>query len=551
MAPDPETEPEKIGGEEGRVMIEDYSVETVEVGGFPIQTFRHRFKNVWEMFHKAASIYRDQVFLVEGPTRLTFQDTANKGTLMASFLRQRAGLGKGDHVGLLMENSILFIITFWAIQRLGATAVVFNTRLAPSELTRQFQASDLKGLLCSPLLSLKVQEIPSASFAVPQIVLGPSWETEVNDRGPGLPSETTQEDEVAIILFTSGTVGLPKGVMITHRNLITSALKQGFHFSQYPELEGKVNNTVIAAPLFHVLALQEQLMASVFMGRTCILVASYQPQEIVKLFVQERVNILAMTPTMYWMLLHKTPIREARLESIRILVYGGAPMPPDLLGELRQTFPGVKCINGYGLTEASVISILKDEFCELRPTSVGQPALCSEVKIAGPSGKALGAEEIGELAVRGALVSRGYYKMPEETAQVYREGWFYTGDMAYRDAEGFLYLVGRTREMINRGGEKVYPVEVENILHLHPKILDVAVFGLPDPVLGEGVGCAVILRPGAEEFSVGEMRDFCLKYLADYKIPQKIFFVADLPRNPGGKVIKKKLVEQILNRAGK
>jgi acyl-CoA synthetase (AMP-forming)/AMP-acid ligase II len=123
--------------------------------------------------------------------------------------------------------------------------------------------------------------------------------------------------------------------------------------------------------------------------------------------------------------------------------------------------------------------------------------------------------------------------------------------MAYRDAEGFLYLVGRTREMINRGGEKVYPVEVENILHLHPKILDVAVFGLPDPVLGEGVGCAVILRPGAEEFSVGEMRDFCLKYLADYKIPQKIFFVADLPRNPGGKVIKKKLVEQILNRAGK
>jgi acyl-CoA synthetase (AMP-forming)/AMP-acid ligase II len=292
-------------------------------------------------------------------------------------------------------------------------------------------------------------------------------------------------------------------------------------------------------------------MTGVLMGGTGILVSSYQPQEIVNLFVRERVNILAMTPTMYWMLLHKTPIREARLDSIKILTYGGAPMPPDLLRELREAFPGVKCINGYGLTEASVISILNDEFCELRPTSVGQPALCSEVKIVEPSGKEVGAEEVGELAVRGALVSKGYYKSPEETARVYRDGWFYTGDMAYRDREGFLYLVGRTREMINRGGENVYPVEVENTLHLHPKVLDVAVFGLPDPVLGELVGCAVILRPGVEELSLAEVREFGQKQLADYKIPQKIFFVKDLPRNPGGKVIKKKLIEQVLNTAGK
>jgi long-chain acyl-CoA synthetase len=313
----------------------------------------------------------------------------------------------------------------------------------------------------------------------------------------------------------------------------------------------EVGKTVIAAPLFHVLALQEQLLTAVFMGRTCILVPSYQPQEIVNLFVRERVNILAMTPTMYWMLLHKTPMRDAHLDSIKVLTYGGAPMPPDLLAELRQTFPGVKCINGYGLTEASVISILNDEFCEVRPTSVGQPALCSEVEIVEPSGKEVGANEVGELAVRGALVSKGYYKLPEETAQVYRDGWFYTGDMAYRDREGFLYLVGRTREMINRGGEKVYPVEVENILHLHPKVLDVAVFGLPDPVLGELVGCAVILRPGVEELSLAEVREFGQKQLGDYKIPQKIFFVKDLPRNPGGKVIKKKLIEQVLNTAGK
>ncbi|HYB20156.1 MAG TPA: class I adenylate-forming enzyme family protein [Thermodesulfobacteriota bacterium] len=532
-------------------MIEDFSIEVAEVSGFPIQTFKHRFKNVGEMFCRAASVYREKVFLVEGSNRLTYGETENKAAVMAATLRERAGVGRGDHVGLLMENSIFFVITFWAIQKLGAVAVIFNTRLASAELARQFQFSDLKVLLTSLKLSLKVQEIPPGSFSVPQIAIGPSWEAEFTGQLPEITPEEIQEDEVALILFTSGTLGLPKGVMITHRNLITSALKQGYIFSQIQGLPTQeASKTVIAAPLFHVLALQEQLMASVFMGRGCVLVSSYQPQEIVNLFMRERVNILAMTPTMYWMLLHKTPIRDAGLDCVKLMVYGGAPMPPDLLRELRQTFPGVKCINGYGLTEASVISVLNDEFCELRPTSVGQPALCSEVKIVGPSGKELGANAVGELAVRGALVTKGYYRMPEETAGVYREGWFYTGDMAYRDADGFLYLVGRTREMINRGGENVYPVEVENILHLHPRILDVAVFGIPDPVLGEAVGCAIILRPGMQALGREEIQEFCETQLADYKIPQKIFLVTDLPRNPGGKVIKKKLLEQALGTGG-
>ena len=532
-------------------MIEDFSIEVAEVSGFPIQTFKHRFKNVGEMFCRAASVYREKVFLVEGSNRLTYGETENKAAVMAATLRERAGVGRGDHVGLLMENSIFFVITFWAIQKLGAVAVIFNTRLASAELARQFQFSDLKVLLTSLKLSLKVQEIPPGSFSVPQIAIGPSWEADFTGQLPEITPEEIQEDEVALILFTSGTLGLPKGVMITHRNLITSALKQGYIFSQIQGLlTQETSKTVIAAPLFHVLALQEQLMASVFMGRGCVLVSSYQPQEIVNLFMRERVNILAMTPTMYWMLLHKTPIRDAGLDCVKLMVYGGAPMPPDLLRELRQTFPGVKCINGYGLTEASVISVLNDEFCELRPTSVGQPALCSEVKIVGPSGKELGANAVGELAVRGALVTKGYYRMPEETAGVYREGWFYTGDMAYRDADGFLYLVGRTREMINRGGDNVYPVEVENILHLHPRILDVAVFGIPDPVLGEAVGCAIILRPGMQALGREEIQGFCRTQLADYKIPQKIFLVTDLPRNPGGKVIKKKLLEQALGTGG-
>jgi acyl-CoA synthetase (AMP-forming)/AMP-acid ligase II len=182
---------------------------------------------------------------------------------------------------------------------------------------------------------------------------------------------------------------------------------------------------------------------------------------------------------------------------------------------------------------------------ETYPTSVGKPNLCTEVKIVDPlSREPLEPNIVGELAVRGANVTKGYYKVPEETAKVYQHGWFYTGDMGFQDTNGFLYLVGRNREMINRGGENVYPVEVENVLHLHPKVLDVAVFGLPDPVMGSIVACAVVPKPGREKITLQEIQEYCRDQLASYKIPQKVFFLSEMPTNPGGKVMKNKLVEQ-------
>ncbi|MBI5116520.1 acyl--CoA ligase [Candidatus Poribacteria bacterium] len=533
------------------MIIEDFTVETVEIGGYPIQTFKKRFRNVWEMFSKCATAFENEIFLVEEQNRLTFRQTAEMVAGMAANIKAKTGVSKGDHVGILMENSIRFIITFWAIQNLGATAVVFNTRLAVPELERQLHFSDLKVLFSSPLLSTKIEEIPSGSLSFGQIVFGDGWQEELSGKSRTNPPDGISEDDTALILFTSGTAGTPKGVMITHRNIITSALKAMRIISQYPALnEAGPQKTLIAAPLFHVLALQEQMMSALVLGRGCVLLSSFNPQEVVDLLKRERVSMMAGTPTMYWLLLNRTPLREANLDSIRLITYGGAPMPPDLLKELRQTFPGVICLNGYGLTEASVISTLQDRSSELHPTSVGKPNLCSEVKIVDlANGGELGVNAVGELAVRGALVSKGYYKLPEETARVYRNGWFYTGDMAYQDSDGFLYVVGRTREMINRGGENVYPVEVENVLHLHPKILDVAVFGLPDPVMGSAVACAVVPRPDTEEISVNEIREFCTGQLADYKIPRKVFIVSDLPKNPGGKVIKKKLIEEFTEAA--
>lgn len=538
------------------MLVEDFSLETVEVGGYPMQAFAKRFRTMREMFLESAARFKDEIYLVEGQNRLTFGQAADLAAGLAVRVKEKTGAGPGDHLGILMENSIRFVVAFWAVQNLGATAVVFNTRLTTPELKRQLQFSDLKGLLSTPFMSAKVAEIPSGSLGFPQIVLEEDWHKDL-PRGvqpealPGI-----SEDDTAFVLFTSGTSGTPKGVMLTHRNIVTCAFRSGYIISQGIALAisqgvtarelSREHYLLIVAPLFHIMAI-EQMVAAVFLGRGSILLPAFNPQEIMDMINRGEVFGMTGTPTMYWLLLNKTAIRGSKVDGVRRLGFGAAPMAPDLLKELREVFPSARLRNGYGMTEAPSISALPDMVMETHPTSVGKPTICTEIKIVDPLNREeVGAHVVGELAVRGALVTKGYYKAPEETAKVYQQGWFYTGDMAYLDAEGFLYLVGRVREMINRGGENVYPVEVENVLHLHPKILDVAVLGLPDPVMGSIVACAIVPRPGAGKITREEIQNFCRDQLASYKIPQKIYLLPELPTNPGGKVMKNKLAEQFV-----
>ena len=461
------------------MLIDDFSLETDKVGGYPIQTFKNRFRNLWEMFFQSAVTYRDEIYLIEGQKQITFGQAADLVIGLAARIKDMEGVGQGDRVGILMENSIGFILSFWAIQNLGATAVIFNTRLATPELKRQLQFSDLKVLLSSPFMSSKVREIPAEELIFQHIVFDDVLLKNLPKEEQSPPLKGISEDDTAFILFTSGTSGTPKGVMLTHRNIITCAFRSGATIAQglalaassgSPVLESsKKQFMLIVAPLFHILAI-EQMAAAVFLGRGSILLASFNPQEIMELVNRGELFGLTGTPTMYWLLLNKTAIRGSKVDSIRRLGFGAAPMAPDLLKDLKEVFPSARLRNGYGMTEAPSISALPDLYMETHPTSVGKPTLCTEVKIVDPlSREELGPNVVGELAVRGALVTKGYYKVPEETAKVYQQGWFYTGDMAYQDRDGFLYLVGRSREMINRGGENVYPVEVENVLHLHPQ----------------------------------------------------------------------------------
>ena len=306
----------------------------------------------------------------------------------------------------------------------------------------------------------KMQEIPLAQAPL-QIILGNGWQDTLQSAtGEKIKPSESFEDDTALILFTSGTSGLPKGVMITHRNLITSAIKQFPIQSSHNGLS--TEKILIAAPLFHVLALQEQIIPALLRGSSCVLVPAFNAGEVLEIAARERISVMSGSPTMFWLLLHKTEIHKMKLDSMRRISYGGAPMPPELLKEIRQTFPGVTCYNGYGLTEASVATRLLDEFCDSHPTSIGQPTPCTEVKIVDPlTGNTVGPHSVGEMALRGSFpedITNCPNKQPRYTA---RAG-FHPG-CGYRDSEGFLYLAGRLKEMINRGGENIVYIPVVEV----------------------------------------------------------------------------------------
>ncbi|MBM3148458.1 MAG: long-chain fatty acid--CoA ligase, partial [Chloroflexi bacterium] len=306
----------------------------------------------------------------------------------------------------------------------------------------------------------------------------------------------------------------------------------------------------IAAPLFHVMGLQEQLISCLKMGNTSILLSALSITAFLELVEKERVEFLVGSPAIYRILLGSEEVGKYDLSSVKIAGFGAAPMSPDLMALMKKAFVNAKFFNGFGLTEASISLAAIDHECIEKPTSIGHPSLGCQAKIVDENMKEVPRGTVGEIAVNGPNVAAGYYHDPEATERAFREGWFLTGDLGRVDEDGFFYVVSRKKDMINRGGENVYPVEVENAICLHPKVLEVAVYGVPDKVMGEKVAASIVVVPGTE-LTAEEVKQFCSDKLAKYKIPEYIVFTSMLPKNPGGKVIKEELTSQLSQQIGK
>jgi acyl-CoA synthetase (AMP-forming)/AMP-acid ligase II len=304
------------------------------------------------------------------------------------------------------------------------------------------------------------------------------------------------------------------------------------------ERDSRVRN-LVSVPLFHVTGCNSQLLVTTQLGGTTVIMPAFEVQQFLRAIVDERIDLLTSVPAIYWLATNQPNFAEIDTTGVRFVAYGGAPCPVDVIKRIRKSFPNARLGNGFGLTETSSVStFLPDEYCESRPETVGLAAPVIELDLADVDDKG-----VGELLIRGQNIVAGYWNKPEQTAETFVDGWLHSGDLARIDGDGFVQIVDRKKDMVNRGGENVYCVEVENALTQHPDVFEVAVLGVPDAMMGEKVGAVIVPRPGRSPDPV-EICEFVATLLADFKIPQYVALRSEpLPRNAGGKVLKPTLRE--------
>lgn len=453
---------------------------------------------------------------------------------------QEMGVGQGERVLCLLPNSVEFVVSFYGTMRAGAIFVPVNPA---------YRAHDLGIILfdCTPKLIItsteKLALLQEFLSALPQTKIVTTEETQTTLFFPALLAEKKtpsflqiQDEEVTELIYTSGTTGEPKGAMLTHDGLARNA----FTFSQTMKFSNR-DVSLLMAPAFHIAAQTCLLNVSLVSGATVVIYSGWNLRRFFEAFSKYGITYFFGPPTFFIQILENYDPQEHNLSTWRTAFSGAAPVPEEVFSGFQKTF-GFPIIEGYGLSETSPVVAHNPVDGPQKPRSVGRAFPGVEIRIVDEYDQDLPPGEVGELITRSPSLMKGYWNRPEETAEAIRGGWFHTGDLAYVDADGYYYIVDRKKDMINKGGYKVYPREVEEVLFKHPAVLDVIVVGVPDPLRGEEVKAYVVLRPGAE-VSARELRKYCRANLAPYKVPRYIEFVSSLPKTVTGKPLRRLLQE--------
>ena len=478
---------------------------------------------------RASRFYADRTALAPGGARLTFRELHERVQGIAAAL-SKLGFRVGDRLGLLLPNGPEYIQFVYACSLLGVIVVPLNTRLSLAEIDRVLADASPHGLV-------RHSSLPVPTVRLPRERVLDQEPLEV--RNDSVSDVFYDPQAVLALIYTSGTTGHPKGVMVTHANVLANV--QNFNFwMRYTEAGVYLH----AAPIFHIADFPCMFAAPAF-GACQVTIPKFDPRGFCEAVDRERVSHTVLVPTMINLLTQFPEVKKYDLSSLQVLAYGGSPMPPDLIRRTRELLPQVKLVQAYGLSESGFLTGLQDqEHTDDRLLSCGRPCPGIDLRVTDDSGKQVEVGKSGELVARGANIMPGYWNNPGETALVFRNGSFRTGDIGYQDSEGYFYILDRAKDMIVTGGENVYSGEVEAVIYAHPAVREAAVFGIPDPKWGEVVMACVMLKPGST-LTADDLIAFCRQSLASYKIPRRVEFSdTELPKSGSGKILKRLLRER-------
>jgi long-chain acyl-CoA synthetase len=518
-----------------------YSVEKlVTPEGRTELVYAGRPENLRLLLERSVAEYAENEALIDPDARLTFRETGAAVDAIATSLHGHYGIRKGDRAALMLRNCREFVLSFFALARLGAVTVPLNTALKGEELAFQIKDSGAAIAITEPdfadlmLTACQGSNVKSVFVTGESALPGTKSFSELL-QGGSPPDVPVSEEDIAVLMYTSGTTGKPKGALLSHKGIIASAMSA----ADLCDLRPGRNRMLVVAPLFHITGLAMNLGSAIYSGIPSIFVKRFKAADTMKLMEQEKITAMFAVPTVLWLMFNDPEFPQRDLSSLRLMASGGSASPADLLRLSAEKLPGAQLVPGYGLTEAcgminSTVSLA--EALE-KPGSSGRSFPIIETKVVGAGGEDLPPGQAGEYLVRGCQVLKEYWNNPEATAEALTDGWLHTGDIAMIEEDGHVHILDRLKDMIIRGGENIYSLEVENVLYRHPKVLEAAAVGVPDEVFGELVKAALVLRPG-EHSTPEEIQEFCAQYLARYKVPKFVEFLDSLPRNPAGKIIK-------------
>jgi long-chain acyl-CoA synthetase len=500
--------------------------------------------NLRELLELRAGATPEKVFLFsESDGRrlsyMEFNHTVNR----TAWMLVTHGIGKGDVVSLLMPNSVEYIIAYFACWKLGAVAGPVNSLLKETEIAFVLSNSETKALLFHSEFRERIEKIHADLPQLQSLIPFDDEREATREFGDGIENGSASnldKGDDAIIIYTSGTTGKPKGCLLTHGNLIANArqISEWLNFTDQDRL-------LTIMPLFHMNAVSVTTMSALYAGGSTVVSPKFSASQFWKIVSDYRVTSFGSVATMLSMLLSKYPegVPEGlTTDQLRFAMCGSAPVPAEVMKKFEETF-NCPVVEGYGLSESTCRSTFNPPDERRRPGSCGLP-IGNEMKVVDDDDREVADGQLGEIVLRGENILKGYYKNPQATASAFRNGWFHTGDVGYRDEDGYFFIVDRKSDMIIRGGENIYPREIDEVLYQHPAVAAAATIGIPDQLYGEEVAAFVVPKDGSQ-VTEAELIAYCTERLADYKCPKSIRIVKDIPKGPTGKLLKRELASHL------